>query len=126
MLSGAPRLPLPAEPKPIGPIPGDAGILLVDDLVLSMVDIRELKVDIKAGANTSSAQDRLATKLAELGCISNVSKGKVKGEARKTFQMEMDNKCYFKKAEPEDEEDEESPDAGGDLEPDPREEEEEE
>ncbi len=109
--------PLSAEAKPIGPIPGDAGILLVDDLVLSTVDIRELKIEIKAGANTSSAQDRLAKKLAELGCVSNVSKGKVKGEARKTFQMEMDNKCYFKKAaESEDEEEEEEEeDAGGDA-----------
>jgi|GEM_PF-1023441 len=108
-----------AEPKPIGPIPADAGIVLVDELTLSMVDIRELKVEIKAGANTSSAQDRLAAKLAELGCISNVSKGKVRGEARKTFQMEMDNKCYFKKAETEEEPDEEAGlDAGADADAD--------
>ena len=92
-----------AEPKPIGPIPADAGIVLVDDLTLSLVDIRKLKVEIKAGANTSSAQDRLAAKLTGLGCISNVSKGKVRGEARKTFQMEMDNQCFFKKAAAEDE-----------------------
>lgn len=106
--------PIPAEPKPIGPIPSDAGIMLVDDLVLSLVDVRELKIEIKAGANTSSAQDRLAKKLAELGCVSNVSKGKVKGEARKTFQMEMDNKCYFKKAEAEEEDEEEAPDSAED------------
>lgn len=103
---GLPVDPALAEPKPIGPIPADAGIVLVDDLTLSLVDIRKLKVEIKAGANTSSAQDRLAAKLTGLGCISNVSKGKVRGEARKTFQMEMDNQCFFKKAaqdEPEDE-----------------------
>ncbi len=92
-----------AEAKPIGPIPADAGIVMVDDLALSLVDIRELKIEIKAGANTSSAQDRLAAKLAAQGCISNVSKGKVRGEARKTFQMEMDNKCFYKKASSEDE-----------------------
>jgi hypothetical protein len=96
----------PADPtlvgsKSIGPIPADAGIVLVDELTLSLVDIRQLKVEIQAGANTSSAQDRLASKLAGLGCISNVSKGKVRGEERKTFQMEMDNKCFFKKPEPE-------------------------
>ena len=101
----------PAEPKPIGPIPADAGVVVVDQLTLSLVDIRELKVEIKAGANTSSAQDRLASKLAELGCISNVSKGKVRGEARKTFQMEMDNKCYFKKVEEEEEDEGEEAEA---------------
>ncbi len=100
-----------AEPKPIGPIPADAGIVLVDDLTLSLVDIRELKIEVKAGANTSSAQDRLATKLAELGCVSNVSKGKVRGEARKTFQMEMDNKCFYKKASADDEGDEDTEEA---------------
>ncbi|MGH1343441.1 MAG: pilus assembly protein PilM [Nannocystales bacterium] len=100
---GLPLDPALAEPKPIGPIPADAGIVLVDELTLSLVDIRQLKVEIKAGANTSSAQDRLAAKLAGLGCISNVSKGKVRGEERKTFQMEMDNKCFFKKAAEDDE-----------------------
>lgn len=94
------------EAKPIGPIAADAGIVLADELTLSMVDIRELKVEIKAGAATSSAQDRLATELAKLGCFSNISKGKVRGEERRTFQMEMDNKCYFKKAEEEEDEDE--------------------
>ncbi len=100
---GQPIDPAAVEPKPIGPIPANAGIVLVDELTLSVVDIRALKVEIKAGANTSSAQDRLASKLAGLGCISNVSKGKVRGEERKTFQMEMDNNCYFKKAAAEEE-----------------------
>lgn len=104
---GQPVDPAAAEPKPIGPIPADAGVVMVDQLTLGLVDIREHKVEIKAGANTSSAQDRLAAKLSSLGCISNVSKGKVRGEARKTFQMEMDNKCYFKKAEASEEESEE-------------------
>lgn len=111
---GLPLDPASAEPKPIGPIPADAGIVLVDDLTLSLVDIRQLKVEIKAGANTSSAQDRLAAKLTELGCISNVSKGKVRGEARKTFQMEMDNKCFFKKAEAEEEPEEDEADPSED------------
>lgn len=110
---GLPVDPASAEPKPIGPIPADAGIVLVDDLTLSLVDIRQLKVEIKAGANTSSAQDRLAAKLTALGCISNVSKGKVRGEARKTFQMEMDNKCFFKKAEAEEEPEEDEPAVDG-------------
>jgi len=105
---GLPIDPALAEPKPIGPIPADAGIVLVDELTLSLVDIRQLKVEIKAGANTSSAQDRLAAKLSALGCISNVSKGKVRGEARKTFQMEMDNKCFFKKSAAEEEPEEEA------------------
>ncbi len=121
---GLPLDPAAAEPNPIGPIPADAGIVLVDDLTLSLVDIRQLKVEIKAGANTSSAQDRLAAKLAQLGCISKVSKGKVRGEARKTFQMEMDNACYFKKAEDEDE-GEDEPEADADVGDDGAEEEEE-
>ncbi len=106
---GQPVDPTLGGPKSIGPIPADAGIVLVDELTLSLVDIRQLKVEIQAGANTSSAQDRLASKLAGLGCISNVSKGKVRGEERKTFQMEMDNKCFFKKPEPE----EDAEDAAG-------------
>ena len=70
---------------------------------------------------------RLAMKLAALGCISNVSKGKVRGEERKTFQMEMDNKCYFKKSASEEEEedqDEEPDDAAADDADDAEEEEE--
>ena len=100
--------------------------MLVDDLSLNLVDIRELKIEIGAGANTSSAQDRLAMKLAGLGCISNVSKGKVRGEERKTFQMEMDNKCYFKKSaseeDEEDQQDDEPDDAADDADGDEEEE----
>ena len=80
----------------VGPIPPDAGIVMADDLVISMLEIRELKVELKAEANQGSAQDRLARKLNEIDCISNVSKGRVRGDDRKSFQMSMDSRCFFK------------------------------
>jgi hypothetical protein len=84
-----------AEAK-TGPISADAGIVVADDLVISMLEIRERKIELKADANQSSAQDRLARKLSEVDCISNVSKGRVRGDARKSFQMTMDSRCFHK------------------------------
>lgn len=79
-----------------GPIPPDAGVVVADDLVISSLDIRERKIELKADANQGSAQDRFARKLAAIDCISNVSKGKVRGDARKSFQMTMDSRCFHK------------------------------
>jgi Tfp pilus assembly PilM family ATPase len=101
----------PAAEK-TGPIPPDAGVVVADDLIITSVEIRERKIELKAEANQGSAQDRLARKLAEIPCISNVSKGRVKGDARKSFQMTMDSRCFQKIAVDEAEGDgEESPSA---------------
>lgn len=85
----------PAAEK-TGPIPPDAGVVVADDLIITSVEIRERKIELKAEANQGSAQDRLARKLAEITCISNVTKGRVKGDARKSFQMTMDSRCFQK------------------------------
>ena len=88
--------PAAATETKTGPISPDAGIVVADDLVISTLEIRERKIELKADANQSSAQDRLARKLAAIDCISNVSKGRVRGDARKSFQMTMDSRCFHK------------------------------
>ena len=71
------------------------GIVMSDELTLATVDIRERKVELKIDANTSTAQDRLNSKLKQNACLTNISNGKVRGEARKSFDMTMDNGCYY-------------------------------
>lgn len=80
------------------------GIYADDDLYFEVVEIRERKLDLKVSALRSSAQDRLAMKLQEGGCLQNVQKGKVRDQNdRKVFEMNIDNACYFA-AETEEEE----------------------
>lgn len=92
---------------PAGPIDPSKGIVVSDELTFSSVDIRERKIELRAEANTSSAQDRLKLKLAQLGCITNILPGKVRGDARKTFEMSMDNNCYKTAPQQESSDDEE-------------------
>lgn len=77
------------------------GIVVSDELTLGTVDIRERKINLKVDANTSTAQDRLNAKLKLNGCITNIQNGKVRGSPRKSFDMDMDNGCYY--AQPEQE-----------------------
>ena len=77
-----------------GPVDPSRGIVVADELTFGTVDIRERKIELRASANTSSAQDRLNGRLQQIGCISNIQNGKVKGDARKSFDMIMDNQCY--------------------------------
>ena len=100
-----------ATSAPVGPVPQDAGIVVSDNLVIDTVKIRERKIELKAIANSASAQDRLAIKLQELGCISNISKGKIRGDERKSFEMTMDSRC-FRAAEQTDDEDEDEESEG--------------
>lgn len=88
-----------AEPVPAGPVDVNAGIVVADELELASLDIRELKIDMKVSATRAAAQDRLAIKLKELGCISDITKGKVTdrsrgGADRKVFEMTMSHRCY--------------------------------
>ena len=62
---------------PAGPVDVDAGIVTADQLELASLDIRELKVDLKVTATRATAQDRLAIQLKKLGCVSEITKGKV-------------------------------------------------
>ncbi len=76
--------------------PPERGIVWADELVLTMVDVRELKVEIAASATRSSAQDRFALELERAGCLKNISKGKVRDQnGRKVFEMNMDNACLL-------------------------------
>lgn len=83
-----------AEKKKIEIVDPSRGIVMSDELTLDMVDIRERKIELKIQANTSTAQDRLNSKLKQNTCITNITNGKVRGEGRKTFDMSMDNNCY--------------------------------
>jgi hypothetical protein len=77
------------------PITDPTKIFRDDDVVFSMVDIRERKVEMKVSATRSSAQDRLALRLGELGCLRDIQKGKVRDQnERKVFEVHMDNTCY--------------------------------
>jgi type IV pilus assembly protein PilM len=78
------------------------GIVMSDELTFATVDIRERKIELKIDANTPTAQDRLNAKLKQSTCITNIQNGKVRGDAeRKSFDMTMDNGCYY--AAPEEE-----------------------
>lgn len=91
-----------AEKKKVEIIDPSRGIVMSDELTLGSVDIRERKIELKVEANTSTAQDRLNRKLRQNTCITNITNGKVRGDStRKSFDMMMDNGCYF--ALPEDE-----------------------
>ncbi len=89
--------------KKEGPVDVTRGIVMADELTFSSVEIRERKIQLKIDANSSPAQDRLNYKLKQLGCISNISNGKVRGSDRKTFEMDMDNNCYAATPQGEDE-----------------------
>lgn len=89
----------PPEAAPAGPVDVNAGIVMADELELASLDIRELKIDMKVSATRAAAQDRLVIKLKELGCISEITKGKVTdrsrgGVDRKVFEMTMSHRCY--------------------------------
>ncbi|MEX1363776.1 MAG: hypothetical protein AB1Z98_11655, partial [Nannocystaceae bacterium] len=94
----------PAEPKKEGPIDLSRGIVMSDGLTFSVVDIRELKIELKVDANTTSAQDRLNFKLKQKSCIKNIENGKVRNVGdRKNFEMTMDQSCYYGEPEQADE-----------------------
>jgi type IV pilus assembly protein PilM len=72
------------------------GVVMSDELAFGMVDIRERKIELKIDANTSTAQDRLNAKLKLNACLTNIQNGKVRGEGeRRSFDMVMDNGCYY-------------------------------
>ncbi|MBC8068063.1 MAG: hypothetical protein IAG13_07000, partial [Deltaproteobacteria bacterium] len=86
-----------AEPAPavLETIDDKAGVVVSDELVFQRVDVRERKIELKVEATRASAQARLVYKLRDIACLSNIEKGKAKGEARKVFDMVMDNNCYY-------------------------------
>jgi len=88
----------PVEPEVVAlaAVAADAGIVVADDLIIETLEIRANVVDLRASATLSSAQDRLNFKLKEkIGCISEVSNGKVKSTAdRKEFDMDITHNCY--------------------------------
>lgn len=73
----------------------NAGIQADDQLVFSSIDIRELKIEMSVAATRSTAQDRLAVKLTELGCIREITKGMIKDRNQlKAFDMVIDHTCF--------------------------------
>jgi type IV pilus assembly protein PilM len=84
-----------AEKKKVELIDPSRGIVMSDELTIGTVDIRERKIELKLDANTSTAQDRLHAKLEQNSCITNIQNGKVRGGDRKSFEMIMDNGCYY-------------------------------
>jgi hypothetical protein len=64
-------------------------------MLFSLIDIRERKIELKIEATRASAQDRLAYRLKDIACLSNIEKSKAKGDDRKVFEMTMDNNCYY-------------------------------
>lgn len=99
---GAPATPpVTPEVKPATapePIDNKAGVVVSDELVFQQVDIRERKLELTVEASRASAQDRLAYRLKDIACLSAIEKGKARGEARKIFEMSMDNNCFYASA----------------------------
>lgn len=78
-----------------GPVDPSAGILVSDQLIVQRIDIRELKLEMKVEATRATAQDRLALKLEQLGCITDIKKGKVRdSNDKKVFELEMSHNCF--------------------------------
>lgn len=78
-----------------GPVDPEAGIVLSDQLIVQRIDIRELKIEMKIEATRATAQDRLALKLEQLGCITDIQKGKIRdSNDKKVFEMEMSHSCF--------------------------------
>lgn len=74
----------------------NAGILYDDELVFALVDIRPLKLDLDLSATRATAQDRLAVKLKQYGCVREITKGMVRDRnERKSFEMSIDHNCYI-------------------------------
>lgn len=74
----------------------NAGILSDDELMFAMVDIRPLKIDLDLSATRATAQDRLAVKLKQYGCVREITKGMVRDRnERKSFEMSIDHNCYI-------------------------------
>lgn len=111
----------PAEAAPpVAPVAdGNAGILSDDELSFAMVDIRPLKIDLDLSATRATAQDRLAVKLKQYGCVREITKGMVRDRnERKSFEMSIDHNCYIgsvgiTEAEPEPEPEAPSEDGDG-------------
>jgi hypothetical protein len=86
-----------APEAPGGPIPLEAGIVLSDALEFASIDIRAIKIELKVSATRAGAQDRLALQLEKIGCIRNITKGRiVDRNERKVFEMSMDHDCFTK------------------------------
>ncbi len=89
-----------AAPVPTPPLAEtvklENGVVVSDDLKFTLIEIRERKIELKVEATRASAQDRLAYRLRDIACLSNIEKSKAKeGNDRKLFEMNMDNNCYY-------------------------------
>jgi len=71
------------------------GVVVSDEMLFTLIDIRERKIELKVEAVRASAQERFAYRLKDIACISSIEKSKVKGDDRKVFEMSMDNNCYY-------------------------------
>lgn len=106
--SGAPMIPMTdpdgedegeteGEPAP-GPAPvsdQNAGILADDELLISSVEIRELKIELSLSATRATAQDRLGVKLGQYECMGHITKGSIKERnERQSFEMSIDHNCF--------------------------------
>lgn len=97
---------LPENPEAPEPVPAaapiaaetvklESGIVVADDMVFTLIEIRERRIEMKLEASNTWAQERLAYRLRDIACLSNIDKSKVKGDERKLFEIGMDNNCYY-------------------------------
>jgi type IV pilus assembly protein PilM len=73
----------------------ESGVVASDELLFTLIDIRERKIEVKVEARRASAQERFAYRLKDISCFANIEKSKVKGDDRKVFEMSIDNNCYY-------------------------------
>ena len=98
-VTGAPLAAAPAEgegqPVVLAPVPKEAGIVTDDELLVHSIELRELKVELAVSATRATAQDRLAYKLEQYICISDVQPGAVRDRnGRSAFDMSLDHNCF--------------------------------
>lgn len=96
VVEGEPAPVVAPPPTVVETVKADAGVVVSDALVFNLIDIRERKIELKLEATRASAQERYATRLRDIACLSNIEKSKARGDAdRKVFEMSMDNNCYY-------------------------------
>ena len=80
----------------------NAGLTWDDDLVLTNVEVRPLKIELTASATRLSAQSRLKRRLQTLSCVGNIQEGRPRDENdRKVFDMSIEHDCLYKPLEEE-------------------------
>ncbi len=83
----------------LGPAPA-TGIAWDDELHYKKIDIRPVKMSLRASATRRSTKERLETELKKINCINTISSGKSQSaNERQLWNIEIDHDCFSGKLE---------------------------